>query len=128
MSLEAPVTLPAMIAIDMDGTLVHPEGHVTAVNCKALQRARDAGSRIVIATGRRHNYAMKVLREASMQPGDVVLSSNGAVARTIEGTLLFRQTMPLATSSRARSCSRTLMKCTAAFSVGSTATPATSGG
>ncbi len=98
MSEEAPVTLPAMIAIDMDGTLVHPEGHVTAANCKALQRARDAGSRIVIATGRRHNYAMKVLREASMQLGDVVLSSNGAVARTIEGTLLFRQTMPLDTS------------------------------
>lgn len=87
-----------MIAIDMDGTLVHPEGYVTAVNREALQRARDAGVRIVIATGRRHNYAMKVLRDAAMQPGDVVLSSNGAVARTIEGELLFRQTMPLGTA------------------------------
>lgn len=98
MSLVTPEQPPAMIAIDMDGTLVHPEGHVTTVNCQALQRARDAGCRIVIATGRRHNYAMKVLREASMQPGDIVLSSNGAVARTIEGKLLFRQTMPLATA------------------------------
>ncbi len=87
-----------MIAIDMDGTLVHPNGYVTTPNCIALQRARDAGAHIVIATGRRHTYAMKVLREASMQPGDVVLSSNGAVARTIEGSLLFRQTMPLLTA------------------------------
>lgn len=98
MSLSTALELPAMIAIDMDGTLVHPEGYVTAGNREALQRARDAGIRIVIATGRRHNYAMKVLRDASMQPGDVVLSSNGAVARTIEGALVFRQTMPLHTA------------------------------
>lgn len=85
-----------MIATDMDGTLVHPLGHVSTVNCQALQRARECGVRVVIATGRRHTYAMKVLRGASMQPGDVVLSSNGAVARTITGELLFRHTMPLA--------------------------------
>ncbi len=86
---------PRMIAIDMDGTLVHPDGRVTLANQTALERARQAGARIVIATGRRHSYAMKVLRSTSLHRDDTVLSSNGTVARTIGGALLFRCPMPL---------------------------------
>lgn len=87
-----------MIAIDMDGTLVHPGGHVTEANQDALRRAQGAGARIVIATGRRHSYAMKILRSVRLQPDDIVLSSNGTVARTVSGTLLFRHTLPLETA------------------------------
>lgn len=87
-----------MIAIDMDGTLVHPGGTVTQVNQQAIQRARDAGARIVIATGRRHSYAVKLLAAEGFLPDDIVLSSNGAVARTVAGHLLFRQTVPLTTA------------------------------
>jgi hypothetical protein len=91
-------TSPRMIAIDMDGTLVHPGGTVSSANQASLQRAREAGARIVIATGRRHSYAMKVLRTAGMQPDDIVLSSNGTVARTVAGELIFRDTMPQETA------------------------------
>ncbi len=87
-----------MIAIDMDGTLVHPGGFVSTVNQAALRRTHDAGARIVIATGRRHSYAMKILRGIALDPADVLLSSNGTVARTISGTVLFRHTMPLETA------------------------------
>jgi hydroxymethylpyrimidine pyrophosphatase-like HAD family hydrolase len=89
---------PRMIAIDMDGTLVHPGGTITPLNQAAIDRARDAGARIVIATGRRHHYAMEVLRKASLHTDDVVLSSNGTVARTVGGTLIFRNTMQLETA------------------------------
>ena len=89
---------PKMIAIDMDGTLVHPEGYVSQANQAALRHAREAGARIVIATGRRHSYAMKILRTVGLQPGDIVLSSNGTVARTVAGKLLFRHCMPLETA------------------------------
>ncbi len=92
------VERPRMIAIDMDGTLVHPGGFVSTINQAALQRAHDAGARIVIATGRRHSYAMKILRGISLDPRDIVLSSNGTVARTISGTLLFRHPMALETA------------------------------
>lgn len=91
-------TQPEMIAIDMDGTLVHPGGYVSQANQAALRRAREAGARIVIATGRRHSYAMKVLRTVGLHPDDIVLSSNGTVARTIGGKLLFRHAMPLETA------------------------------
>jgi Cof subfamily protein (haloacid dehalogenase superfamily) len=89
---------PKMIAIDMDGTLVHPGGTVSPGNQDALDRARRAGARIVIATGRRHSYAMKVLQTGNFQPDDIVLSSNGAVARTMDGRLLFREEMPAETA------------------------------
>lgn len=89
---------PKMIAIDMDGTLVHPGGTVSPGNQEALDRARQAGARIVIATGRRHSYAMKVLRTGNFHPEDIVLSSNGAVARTMDGHLLFRESMPVDTA------------------------------
>ncbi len=87
-----------MIAIDMDGTLVHPGGFVSTVNQAALRRAQDSGARIVIATGRRHSYAMKILRGVSLDTGHIVLSSNGTVARTVGGTLLFRHPMSLETA------------------------------
>ncbi len=90
--------VPQLIAIDMDGTLVHPGGFVSTVNQEALRRAQSAGARIVIATGRRHSYAMKVLRGVALSPDDILLSSNGTVARTFSGHLLFRHTMPLDTA------------------------------
>ena len=89
---------PQMIAIDMDGTLVHPGGYVSQANQAALRRAREGGARVVIATGRRHSYAMRILRSVNLHPEDIVLSSNGTVARTIAGKLLFRHVMPLETA------------------------------
>ncbi|MGI4755846.1 MAG: HAD hydrolase family protein [Janthinobacterium lividum] len=89
---------PRMIAIDMDGTLVHTGGYVTEANRAAIDRARAAGAHIVIATGRRHSYAMKILHTLPLHPHDVVLSSNGTVARTISGDLLFRRPMSLETA------------------------------
>lgn len=84
---------PCMIAIDMDGTLIHPGGTITEANQLAIRRARSAGARIVVATGRRHSYAMKILRMLPLQPEDIVLSSNGTVGRTATGDLIFRNAM-----------------------------------
>lgn len=87
-----------MIAIDMDGTLVHTGGYVTEGNQAALRNAQQCGAHIVIATGRRHSYARKILSALGLHPDTVVLSSNGAVARTFGGHLLFRRPMPLETA------------------------------
>ena len=58
----------------MDGTLLNAEGRVSVRNRAALQAAEDAGIEVVIATGRRHAYAMRVLRDPDAWPvGDLVL-------------------------------------------------------
>lgn len=87
-----------LIAIDMDGTLIGSNGQVSARNREALQRAAAAGLHIAIATGRRHSYAMKILRTLDLDPSTMVLSSNGTVTRTLDGTLLHRTFLPVDTT------------------------------
>ncbi len=41
-----------MIAIDLDGTLLSPDGSISARNRRAIERAREAGMRVTICTGR----------------------------------------------------------------------------
>jgi len=82
-----------MIAIDVDGTLLGAEGRVSARNLAALLTAEDAGIRIVIATGRRHSYALKVLHELGLPDRTLLISSNGAVVRTFGSALIERAHM-----------------------------------
>ena len=84
-----------MIAIDVDGTLLGPDGQVSPRNCAALKAAQAAGIQIVIATGRRHIYALKVLSSIGLAPSTVLVSSNGAVVRQMDSTLIERTLMPL---------------------------------
>ncbi|HTH53801.1 MAG TPA: HAD family hydrolase [Edaphobacter sp.] len=79
-----------MIAVDVDGTLLGPDGQVSARNLAALKAAERSGVEVVIATGRRHSYAMKVLRGLELGEENGLISSNGAVIRTVGARLLER--------------------------------------
>jgi hydroxymethylpyrimidine pyrophosphatase-like HAD family hydrolase len=72
-----------MIAIDMDGTLLGDDGRVSPRNLAALLAAQTAGIEIVVATGRRHSYALHVLRPLGLNSASVLISSNGTVTRTL---------------------------------------------
>jgi hypothetical protein len=89
---------PRLIAIDVDGTLLHSDGHVSERNLSALQDAESRGIEIVIATGRRHCYAMHVLRELGRPADTALISSNGTVIRTLGSELLHRSHMPVETA------------------------------
>lgn len=87
-----------MIAVDLDGTLIGADGRVSARNIAALKLAEWAGVEIVVATGRRHCYAMHVLRELGLGEEDALISSNGTVTRTIGARLLERTLLPVETA------------------------------
>jgi HAD superfamily hydrolase (TIGR01484 family) len=89
---------PRLIAIDMDGTLLGSTAQISPRNLEALRAAELAGAEVVIATGRRHTYAMKVLREHDLNPANALVSSNGTVVRTIGSELLHRTHLPLSTA------------------------------
>jgi hydroxymethylpyrimidine pyrophosphatase-like HAD family hydrolase len=72
-----------MIAVDMDGTLLGDDGKVSPRNLAALLAAEAAGIAIVVATGRRHCYAMHILRPLGLDATSVLISSNGTVTRTL---------------------------------------------
>jgi hydroxymethylpyrimidine pyrophosphatase-like HAD family hydrolase len=82
----------------MDGTLVGPDGRVSERNLAALKAAEQAGMTVVVATGRRHSYAMRVLRGLGLREEDALISSNGTVTRTIGAKLLDRTLLPVETA------------------------------
>jgi HAD superfamily hydrolase (TIGR01484 family) len=86
-----------MIAVDMDGTLLGLNGRVSAENLAALRAAEAAGIEVVVATGRRHCYAMRILRELGLGAENALVSSNGTVTRTVgtgvSGTRLIKRTL-----------------------------------
>jgi hydroxymethylpyrimidine pyrophosphatase-like HAD family hydrolase len=52
---------PRLIAIDLDGTLLHSDGSVSARTSAALARVGQAGARFVIVTGRPPRHVPRVL-------------------------------------------------------------------
>ncbi len=82
-----------MIALDMDGTLLGEGGQVSARSLQAIRAAEQAGMEVVIATGRRHSYAMKLLRGLGFREESVLVSSNGTVTRTVGARLIERTHM-----------------------------------
>jgi hydroxymethylpyrimidine pyrophosphatase-like HAD family hydrolase len=89
---------PRLIAIDLDGTLLNSSGHVSPRNLAALKLAGSFGIEVVISTGRRHSFAMHVLRDLNLHPTSAVVSSNGTVVRTIGSELIHCTHLPLSTA------------------------------
>src|ERR1700679_3256668 len=88
---------PRLIAIDLDGTLLNHSGQVSPRNRAALHLAETSGIEVVISTGRRHSFAMHVLRDLHLNPQSAVVSSNGTVIRTIAYHLIPPTHLPLST-------------------------------
>jgi hydroxymethylpyrimidine pyrophosphatase-like HAD family hydrolase len=87
-----------MVAVDVDGTLLGADGIVSARNTAALKAAEQAGVEVVVATGRRHSYAMKVLRSLDLNERNGLISSNGAVVRTLGARLIERTLLEQSTA------------------------------
>jgi Cof subfamily protein (haloacid dehalogenase superfamily) len=85
-----------VLAVDIDGTLTDPQFHISARNIAALRATHHAGIQIILATGRRHDYAMPVARELDIPV--LLLSSNGTLMRSSEGNTLFADRLPAATA------------------------------
>lgn len=89
--------VPRLIATDMDGTLLSPEQRVERPNIEALERAASHGIEVVVATGRSHWSALRLLSELPFIRWH--LCSNGATvydghadevvrSRSIDGSVL----------------------------------------
>ena len=72
---------PGLVALDIDGTLMHADGHVTPAVRAAVRRAADAGVPVVLSTGRATYGATPVLEKLELDDG-LVVASNGAVTFT----------------------------------------------
>ncbi len=75
-----------LVAIDMDGTLLPTFSQsISPRNAKALRAAQQAGITVAIATGRRTAYTAPLLEGLGLRADMPLITSNGAVTRTLGG-------------------------------------------
>ena len=83
-----------LAAIDVDGTLTPAIGQaLTGRVARSLKAAQEAGITVAIATGRRAAYTTPLLEGLGLRADTPLITSNGAVVRTLDGALIERSTM-----------------------------------
>jgi len=81
-----------LLAADIDGTLLNPQFQISEADLAALRRAHSLGVEIILVTGRRHRFALPI---AQMLGFDLwLISSNGAITRSLAGETFHRDLMP----------------------------------
>jgi Cof subfamily protein (haloacid dehalogenase superfamily) len=80
-----------LAAIDLDGTLLSPQGKLTARNAEAIRRACEAGVSVVLATGKSRASATWIIDELDMHmPG---VFTQGTTVYDAEGAIWHSTTM-----------------------------------
>jgi Cof subfamily protein (haloacid dehalogenase superfamily) len=87
-----------LLATDIDGTLLNPQFQISGRDLAALRQAHAAGIEIVLVTGRRHTFALPIAQQLGFDLW--LISSNGAVTRSLAGETFHRDLMPLETCRR----------------------------
>ena len=81
-----------LLASDIDGTLLNPQFQISDGDLAALRRAHDSGIEVVLVTGRRHTFALPIAKQLGFDLW--LISSNGAVTRSLAGESFHRDLMP----------------------------------
>src|SRR6202051_5132979 len=81
-----------LIAIDIDGTLLNPEFQISATDLAALRRAHAEGVEVILVTGRRHAFAVPIAEQLGFDLW--LITSNGAITRSLSGETFHRDLLP----------------------------------
>ena len=84
-----------LLGVDIDGTLLNPEFEISAADLSALRRAHAEGVEVVVVTGRRHTFALPIVQQLGFALW--VISSNGAITRSLAGETFHRDLLPVET-------------------------------
>ena len=83
-----------LIAVDIDGTLLNSKFHISEKDLEALRRASQQGIEVILVTGRRHAFALPIAQQLGFDLW--LISSNGAVTRSLHGEAFHRDLLPVA--------------------------------
>jgi Cof subfamily protein (haloacid dehalogenase superfamily) len=81
-------------AFDLDGTVLRRNLRITQETITALQRLRDGGMRLVVATGRRFEDARDYAKRLGFGDRNPVICYGGSMVRRIDGETLLHRTLP----------------------------------
>jgi hypothetical protein len=86
-----------LVAIDMDGTLLPTFAQQLSPRVlAAIHAAHSAGITIAVATGRRYAYTVPILDGLGLPADMPLITSNGAILRTLSGDLIHSDHLPAA--------------------------------
>ena len=87
------MTLPIrLLAVDIDGTLLNSQFHISNLDLQALRQAYQHGVEVALVTGRRHAFALPIAEQLGFDLW--LISSNGAVTRSLAGESFHRDLLP----------------------------------
>ena len=92
LKLSVPAACLRLIAIDIDGTLLNPEFKISETDLTTLRRVHGQGIEIILVTGRRHTFALPIAQQLGFDLW--LISSNGAVTRSLAGETFHRDLLP----------------------------------
>jgi Cof subfamily protein (haloacid dehalogenase superfamily) len=87
-----------LLGVDIDGTLLNPEFQISPADMAAVRRAHAEGIEVVVVTGRRHTFALPIVQQLGFDLW--VISSNGAITRSLAGKTFHRDLLPAGTCRR----------------------------
>jgi Cof subfamily protein (haloacid dehalogenase superfamily) len=85
----------SLLAVDIDGTLLNSQFQVAQGDLDALRRAHNSGVEVMLVTGRRHTFALPMAEQLGFDLW--LISSNGAVTRSLHGESFYRDLLPVET-------------------------------
>jgi hydroxymethylpyrimidine pyrophosphatase-like HAD family hydrolase len=92
---DAPMSTPALVACDVEGTLVRAGRRPTPVVLDAIAAVRAAGHHLVVATGRSLSSAVQVARQLGIRDGWVVAANGAVTARLRPDGYAVTEVVPL---------------------------------
>ena len=87
-----------LLGVDIDGTLLNPEFQISPADMAAIRRADAEGVEVVVVTGRRHTFALPIVQQLGFDLW--IISSNGAITRSLAGETFHRDLLPVDTCRR----------------------------
>jgi Cof subfamily protein (haloacid dehalogenase superfamily) len=98
LSMEDYVTKNGLLfelgVFDLDGTVLRRDLRITTRTVAALDRLRERGLRLVVATGRRFEGAREHARRLGFADRDPLICYGGSMVRRMNGETLLHRTMP----------------------------------
>lgn len=83
-----------LVAIDLDGTLLDPNRQITAEVKTAVKKAKAAGVKIVITTGRPLPGVVDILKALELtDQSDYVITYNGGLVQRATGEEFIKETL-----------------------------------
>lgn len=82
-----------LVAVDMDGTLLGRDGHISGPNARAIRCMQKKGTELLVCTGRGYVDAVRPLEEAGLKAG--VVCMNGASVYDCNGSLIDKKELAI---------------------------------